>query len=91
MTDTTPPKPIGEWLPMDPNRYWQDGMQLLCAVPICNRLNDRMVEHPDNNWHWEYDVVVIRCDENYFNLENNNGDTWGWELSDVEFYIILSE
>lgn len=70
---------IGQWQPVPQDAVWEDGTQLLVAVPIVG----------DGNWYYEYNVIEIQCDEDYFNLECN-GDPWGWLWEDIDFYIQLS-
>lgn len=41
-------------------------------------------------YRWEYAVVRVDCDEGRFAL-NVDGEPWGWEWDDVEFYARLSE
>jgi hypothetical protein len=32
----------------------------------------------------------VRCDEDFFSLEDSNGEPFGWEIFDVDFYVELS-
>lgn len=75
------PSCVTGWKEVDPTRLWEDGTQILVAVPVCSRRDD--------SWYYELEVVVIRCDEGYFDLETNAGDAWGWELGDIDFYVEL--
>ena len=70
---------IGQWQPIPQDAAWEDGTQLLVAVPIVG----------DKDWYYEYSVIEIKCDEDYFELECNQ-DHWGWTWHDIDFYIQLS-
>lgn len=70
---------LGDWMPVANDAVWQDGTQLLVAVPIVGV----------TDWYYEYSVVEIKCDEGYFELECND-DPWGWTWHDIDFYIQLS-
>ena len=74
---------------MDLKRLWNDGTQLLVAVPVNNVIRNTLARGPD--WYYEFSVIVIRCDEDFFDIESTDGDAWGWELDCVDFYVILSE
>ena len=79
------PSCVTGWTAVDSARLWEDGTQILVAVPICSRIpNSR--KRDTKNWHYEYSVVVIRCDEGYFELETSDGDACDWGLDDVDFY-----
>ena len=44
-----------------------------------------------DDWFYEYSVIVIRCDEDFFDIETADGNDWGWDLDCIDFYVILSE
>ena len=44
-----------------------------------------------DDWFYEYSVIVIRCDEDFFDIETADGNDWGWDLDCVDFYVILGE
>lgn len=79
MPDTILPLP---WKPREDHpELFFDGDQYLVALQ-CGR---------DGGPHyWEYSVVRIYCDEDYFQVDCND-EPWGWQWEDVEFYIRLSE
>lgn len=79
------------WQPMDLKRLWNDCTQLLVAVPVASRIPKSPKRSADDDWYYEFSVVVIRCDEGYFEIETTEGDAWGWELESIDFYVILSE
>lgn len=79
------PKCITGWQQIDPKRLWNDGTQILVAVPVSD------ARWTKRGWYYEYSVVVIRCDEDFFDIETPDGDAWGWDLDSVDFYVILSE
>lgn len=72
---------IGEWRAMDAFT-WEDGTQFLAAVPVQSR-------HARGKWSYEYSIVTVKCDEHFFELECE-GESWGWSLDDVDFFIVLS-
>ena len=78
------------WQPMDPKRLWNDCAQLLVAVPVNSRIRNSRMRAVDD-WFYEFSVIVIRCDEDFFDIETADGDAWGWDLDSVDFYAILSE
>ena len=90
MSDTKPhepdasrlPKCVTGWQQVAKDTTFWDGSQLLVAMPMCNRHND--------GWRYDFHVVVVRCDEHYFSLEDSNGEPFGWEISDVDFFSELS-
>jgi hypothetical protein len=75
------PACVTGWQEVDSKRLWEDGTRIIVAVPICGGRDDL--------WHYEFEVVVIRCDEDFCDIETNAGDAWGWELEDVDFYVEL--
>lgn len=83
------PQSVGEWLPMDSTRLWEDCTQILVAVPVQNRLRSDP-RKADGDWCYEFSVVVIKCDVDYFAVETHDGESWGWDLDSVDFYIQLS-
>lgn len=79
------PKSVIGWQQVDNKRLWNDGTQILAAVPVHD---DRW---PTVGWLYEFSVVVIRCDEGLFELETPDGDPWGWDLDSIDYYAILTE
>jgi len=65
-------------------QLFYDGQCLLVAVPVCNRTT-----HPNGEWHYELSIVHVRCDEDYFSIRDSCGDDWGWEASDIEWWVEL--
>lgn len=78
------PKHVSGWIEWQDDHLFCNGMVLLTAVPVCNYSGQ-----PKRGWHYEYEVVHVSCDEHFFSLSDANGDGWGWEIQDVDFYIIL--
>ncbi len=76
------PKCVTGWKRFDKSDVFEDGSQLLVAVPI----NDR--HSTKRKWYYEYSVVVVKCDEDFFDLECND-ESWGWSIFDVDFYVLL--
>lgn len=56
---------------------WRDGDTLLAIV--------------ETNSGRETSVVHISCDEDYFSVEDSNGDIWGWSIEDIEWWALLDE
>lgn len=67
----------------DPTRLWEDCTRLLAAVPVSVR-----TDQPRGAWYYEINVVTVKCDEHFFTVECND-EAWGWELSDVEFFVVI--
>jgi hypothetical protein len=84
------PASVVGWQAMDTKRLWNDCTQLLVAVPVQSRIRNSRMRAVDD-WFYEFSVVVIRCDEDFFDIETTDGDAWGWDLDSVDFYVILSE
>lgn len=92
--DTHTPK-IGTWQPADNEdapEHYQDGDQFLVAVPVMWKSGMRQHASHDKNakWFYEYSVVTVQCDEHFFGL-TCNGEAWGWEWSDVEWWMNLTD
>ena len=43
-----------------------------------------------DSWRYEMAVVTVCCDEHYFMVEVD-GEPWGWEIYDVDFYLVLRD
>lgn len=78
------PQHIPGWIKREDDHLFYDGMVLLCAVPVCYYGGQ-----PERGWYYEYAVVHVACDEHYFSLATPEGDGWGWEIEDVDYYLIL--
>ena len=61
-----------------------DGMSLLVAVPVCIDPG-----RPEGGWYYEMSVVDVSCDEHYFNV-CCQGEPWGWDLDDADWFVVLS-
>lgn len=75
-----------EWKELDPTKLpdaWENGDFLLAAVAVRNSRDDSR-----KGWRYELSVVRIDCDAEYFRLECE-GEAWGWELEDIDFYLEL--
>ena len=81
---TRMPKPLQslEWQPMT-EKAWLSTDELLVAVPIKDQR-----PNPQHPWVYEFAVVQISCDEDYFEV-NLDGEIWGWELSDCDYYVLI--
>lgn len=69
------------WRKAEPSQQFYDNDQLLVAVPVKCR-------HGGKDY-WEYSVVIVACDEEHFSMNTHDGG-WGWEWSDVEWWIPFS-
>ena len=78
------PKCVTGWEPVLPDTEYWDGSQLLVALPMWN---DREYK----TWRYDFHVVHVRCDEHYFLLEDSNGESFGWDIYDVDFFVELSK
>ena len=74
------PSCVTGWKPSGILDEFYDGSQLLVAVPIRGNAG---------KWYYELSVVSVSCDSEYFNVQLSNGEDWGWELSDCDFYVEL--
>jgi hypothetical protein len=73
---------ISQWLPIDLDREWESGDQILAAIPRHSR-NGR-------SWHYQYIALTIKCDEHYLELECSHcGESSALRLEDVDFYVEL--
>lgn len=72
------------WIKFDENKhkYFNDGDVFLCAFYVENRKT--------NLCRWEYDVVVINCDDESFSLNYTNGEYFdSWHFSDCDYFHII--
>lgn len=77
------PKCVTGWKPTnDPNPTLENGSVLLVALPVEN-------SYPKGSWRYDYVVVTVACDEDYFSLLNAEGDNWYYEILDADFYAVL--
>jgi hypothetical protein len=72
---------VNDWRQMERETVLCDGDQLLVAVPI--------VGTHHTGWYYEYSVIVVKCDSEYFGCELSTGDDWGRDISEVDFFIVL--
>lgn len=64
-----------------------DGDTLLVAVAVC-----KDYKHPEKGCQWEFHVIVITCDEDYFSLRRPDGESWyDWGWSDIEYFVPIKE
>ena len=70
------------WLPMSAGREWPDGQLLLAAVTVRTQ--------PDcEPWRYELAIVRIDADVDYLRV-TLDGEAWGWDLTDVDFFVEVS-
>jgi hypothetical protein len=72
---------------------FENGDHLLVAVPILSGIRKpscvKAKTYQSDNWRYEIEVVTICCDEHFFRIETNDGETWGWEFDDIDWLIKL--
>jgi hypothetical protein len=76
------PSCVTGWIAMTEDQLFHDGEQWLMAVPVCGEVP---VE-----WHYEYAVVTVRCDDHYIGFECDE-NPWSWGLDSVDFGVRLAE
>ncbi|MHC4371266.1 MAG: hypothetical protein ACYSW8_26940 [Planctomycetota bacterium] len=64
---------------------WYDMDEYLVAVPVLGHRSG----HRPGDWGYELSVVTVRCDEDYFAVLIE-GDSWGWDMSDVDYFVRLT-
>lgn len=69
-----------DWKTIEEGQLWEDGSQILVAVPVCGVKKDE--------WYYELSILAIHCDSEYFAVTCQD-EAWGWDLSDVDFYVEL--
>jgi len=69
-----------DWKTIKDDQLWEDGSQILVVVPVCVARKDE--------WYYELSLLTIHCDVEYFSV-TCQGESWGWDLTDVDFYIDL--
>jgi hypothetical protein len=72
------------WIALAEDQLFEDGEQLLVAVPVCNN-----GQRPSDGWYYEISVIVVHCDSEFFNV-TLHGEEWGWSMLDVDFYARLN-
>lgn len=64
-----------------------NGDELLVAVGICiDKFGRHTTLKKSDDWRYEFSIVTIEADEDYYRI-TLDGDSWGWERDDVEWYI----
>lgn len=71
-----------EWHDATGVLIWEDGTQILTVVECRDTRRGSRI-------YSAFDVVTIRCDEGYFELECN-GEPWGWDYDDIGKFALLS-
>lgn len=80
MIDMVTPKI--DWIKNDPekHKYFESGSVFLVALQV----------HTKEKTSWEFDVVQVNCDGDWFCLEYRGGETYdAWEWSDFEYFHLL--
>ena len=78
------PRNVTGWSKHDEETKYQDGDNILVAVPIrCKRSK--------NGWYYRFEVLTISGDERFSAVNDSNGDSWAYCFGDWDFYVKLSE
>lgn len=81
------------WEPMTDETEFFDGDVILAAVGVCwpkgQNLPSHVRHHAPNghDWYYELNVVHLSCDAETPLSAEVNGDAWGWELEDIDFFV----
>ena len=74
---------VAEWKPRkDHPPFFTSGDQYLVSL--------KSSSDGGKTYYWEYAVIRVECDEEFFEV-TCDGESWGWEWDDVDFYMPLSE
>jgi hypothetical protein len=76
------PSNVTGWSKHDETMLYQDGDSILVAVPI-------VCKHSKDGWYYRFEVLTISCDEHYLEVQDSNGDPWGYDFGDWDFYVKL--
>lgn len=60
---------------------YQDGDQILVAVPIS-------CEHSKDGWCYRFEVLTLWL-YGHMVVDDSNGDPWGYDFGDWDFYVKL--
>jgi hypothetical protein len=84
-----------DWKPVTPETEWYDGMLVMFAVPVCLREGERSSLPESRPWQYEFAVVSISV---YDNSQGGvsmscevDGEPWGWEPCDADWYVVIRE
>jgi hypothetical protein len=76
------PSNVTGWGEHGQTTRYQDGDNILAAVPI-------LCKHSKDGWYYRFEVLTISCDEHYLAVQDSNGDPWGYDFGDWDFYVKL--
>ena len=81
---TKMPKPLQclKWQENEKDLTWENGQTLLVAIPIYDNSKS-------DNWHYEFDVIQVDCDENYGYVLSSCGDPWVWDIDDFDWFVTI--
>ena len=68
------------WAEYKEDEFFCNGEQVLVALPIDGYFK---------TWRYKFEVITVTYDEDYISFEDSNGDPWGWELCDCDYYSRL--
>jgi hypothetical protein len=82
-----------DWQPVTPETEWYDGMLVMFAVPVCHYHRMRARSPEQLPWRYEFVVVAISV---YDNSQGGvsmscevDGNPWGWEPCDADWYVVI--
>lgn len=61
------------------------GDQLLVAVPVLKN-----TRNPAEGWMYQCYVIHVYADDGHFGLLTPDGDVFGWDIEDVDFYVKIN-
>lgn len=66
-----------EWKPRTDEDVYEDGWVLLVACDVLGQ--------------WVFDIVVIYCDEDDFDVGTQDGEPWDGDFDEVRFYARIGQ
>lgn len=69
---------------------FENGETMLVAVPVVQTELGIATTSAGNSEKWGLSVIEIDCDEERFRI-TCEGEYWGWEWSDVEYWMPIAE
>lgn len=69
-----------DWQSVTRETLWFDSERYLMAVPI------RGSGGP-GDWCYSIEIVVVTCDSENFSVQTVDGDGWGWDLTDADWFV----
>lgn len=78
------------WRRCKDDQAFYDGDRIIALVPVSyNQNGQRTTTGRD---FWDVSILTVSCDEETpIRFEDGNGDAWGWDWTDAEWWLPLSE